>query len=361
MPLSEREELELLTLERERAQAQPEESLFKRTVKSGAQGLLRGGPLGMAMGLSAPAEEMYSKAAYNVGGKVTDLTKSPELGYAANVAMQAIPTFAAGGLAKAALSPAMESGARSLMQSAIKPSVGDLQTGKAARAIVTLLREGISPNKGGIDKLRTLTAELDKEVSQAIAGSTSTISKGAVGTRLLDTWNKFKAQVNPDADLETIKNAWSAFRSHPDLAGKQNIPVQLAQELKRGTYARLGEKAYGEVGTSSREAQKALARGLREEVGTAVPEVRAAMARQAELMNAVSVAERRALMEGNKNPIGLGPMATTPIGFASFLADRSLAIKSALARALYSGQKQVPSNAARLAAMLAVTPQATEE
>ena len=58
---------------------QQQESLLKRTVKSGAQGLLRGGPLGMAMGLSAPAEELYSKAAYNVGGKVTDLTKSPEL------------------------------------------------------------------------------------------------------------------------------------------------------------------------------------------------------------------------------------------------------------------------------------------
>lgn len=329
--------------------------LFSKNVLPG----MGGGPIGIAMGVNQAVSEMAPKFAYKAGQAVTDLTGSPGAGYAANVATQAIPVLAGGAIAGRA-APAMEKTAKWLMTKAVKPSVVEPEF-KSAAAIDTLLKEGINPTKAGIAKLREMTASLDSEISQAIASSTATVNKGQVGSRLKDTWDRFKAQVNPNSDLETIKKAWLEFRGHPELAGKTDMPVQLAHELKRGTYARLNEKAYGEVGTASKEAQKALARGLREEVGAAVPETVAPMARQAELMNAANVSRRTALTQANANPTGLSPIASSPAGFLGFMADRSSAFKAALARALYSGKKAIPENAARLAAMLGVTPNATEE
>lgn len=328
-------------------------------VAKGARGLFTGGPMGMAFGVNQAVSEMVPKFAYKAGQAATDLTGSPEAGWAANVATQAIPVFAGGAIAGKA-APAMEKTAKWLMTKAVKPSVVEPQF-KSAAAIDTLLKEGINPTKGGIAKLREMTAALDREISQTIASSTANVDKFQVGTRLRDTLDKFRAQVNPNSDIDTIRRAWTEFRTHPDLAGKRDMPVQLAHELKRGTYARLNEKAYGEVGTASKEAQKALARGLREEVGVAVPETVAPMARQAELMNAANVSQRTALTQANANPTGLSPVASSPYGFLGFMADRSSAFKAALARALYSGKKAIPENTARIAAMLGVTPNATEE
>jgi hypothetical protein len=104
--------------------------------------------------------------------------------------------------------------------------------------------------------------------------------------------------------------------------------------LKRGTYRALGEKTYGEMGSAATEAQKALARGLREEVAAKVPETVAPLAREADLMNVMGVAERRALMEANKNPMGLALLAKNPYAWAGFMADKSALFKSTVARLL---------------------------
>ena len=115
------------------------------------------------------------------------------------------------------------------------------------------------------------------------------------------------------------------------------MPVQLAQSMKQGTYTSLGNKSYGELGGADIEAQKALARGLKEEISSAVGSVAGLNRRQSELMNAVEIAERRALIEGNKNPAGLALLANDPMAGIGFLADRSALAKSLAARSLYSG------------------------
>jgi len=47
------------------------------------------------------AEELLAEGAYEVGGKVTDVTGSPGLGYATNVAIQAAPSILSGSVANA--------------------------------------------------------------------------------------------------------------------------------------------------------------------------------------------------------------------------------------------------------------------
>jgi hypothetical protein len=113
------------------------------------------------------------------------------------------------------------------------------------------------------------------------------------------------------------------------------MSVQDAQAMKQGTYKVLAGK-FGEQGSASTEAQKALARGLKEEIANAVPEVALTNAELSKLLKTLSVAERRALIEGNKNPGGLSLLAGSKAGLLGFLADRSAGLKALAARGMHS-------------------------
>lgn len=311
------------------------------------RGVIKGGPFGLATGAVGEGMRQFGqgvdKVAYETGGSVTDALApytSPEVaggaGYLSNLATQSLPVFA-GGLLGSATKPTMQDTARSLMQSAVKPTLADMQKGKAARAIETLLKEGINPTKGGVEKLRSMADDITPQIEKAIEGSTARISKGAVADRLRATARNASDQVNPQSDIRAIENAWTEFMSHPQLAGKADMSVQRAQAIKQGTYRAMGDKPYGELQGAATEAQKALARGLKEEISKAVPEVASLNARQSELINALKVSERRALMELNKNPAGLALIAPNKAALAAFLADKSALFKSLLARGLYTG------------------------
>lgn len=316
--------------------------------KAAVKGLVTGGgPIGMAIGGVGEGLKQFGqgmdRAAYETGGVVTDALAGkvpPEVaggaGYVANVATQALPT-AIGGALGSATKPTQQDLARRLMQSAVKPTLPDIQKGKAGRAIETLLKEGVSPTNSGVQKLRGMSDDITPQIEKAIEGSTARISKGAVADRLRETARHASDQVTPKADIRAIENAWEEFMSHPQLAGKADMSVQRAQALKQGTYRALGNKPYGELQGASTEAQKALARGLKEEISTAVPEVASLNARQSELINALKVTERRALMDLNKNPAGLALIAPNKAALAAFLADKSALFKSLLARGLYTG------------------------
>jgi hypothetical protein len=343
---------------------------MKRTGMAAAKGLLQAGPVGAAVGAVGDASQQVSdaveKVGYDAGGAVTDALAgkvSPEvaggLGFAANVATQAVPTVL-GGMAGKVASPTMQAGGKALMQSALKPTIADLKTGRATRAIDTLLEEGVNPTKGGVEKLKGMVDDLGDEIQATIANSTATIKKSDVGSRLVETYEKFKKQVNPQADLDAIKKAWMEFRSHPLLAGKADMPVQLAQEMKQGTYAQLSKK-YGQMGSADTEAQKAIARGLKEEISNAVPEVSALNKKESDLLNALKVSERRALMDLNKNPMGLSLLANNPASWAAFMADKSALFKSLMARMLFSGSEQIPSTVGKAAGGLYGSQLGTED
>ena len=345
----------------ERAFAAKEKSDVEKAPGLGAK-MLSGAVGGAGMGIpgavagaigayTKEANDALERGAYKAGGAVTDLaTKagaSPEVaggaGLAANVGIQAIPVVAGGALGNP-LSAPMKSGAKALMQSAIKPTLKQLKSGDAAKAINTMLNRGYNATEGGMARLKNQISKLNDEIADAIKNSAETVDKGEVGKALLQTFEKFKKQVNPESDLNAIKKAWTEFRNHPLLAGKRDIPVQLAQEMKQGTYKQVAKK-YGELSGADVEAQKALARGLKEQIAAKVPAIKGLNAEEGELINTLNVAERRVLMGMNNNPAGLSLLAGNKAAAAAFMADKSALFKSLLARMMNSSAEPLATGA----------------
>lgn len=306
------------------------------------------------------ALDMLNKGIYNAGGWVADkaaeLGAPPQvaggLGYASNIGMNMVPLegTASGvrGLGKLA-SGGVRSGAEWLMNSALKPTIEAHKSGDAALAVKTMLDEGYNATRGGVLSMSDNIGKLNQQVKDLIANSTATINKGDVWSRLSGVESRFRNQVNPSADLNAIEDVGNQFLAHPDLAGKTQIPVQLAQDLKSGTQRQLAD-SYGELSGAATEAQKALARGLREEVGNAVPEVTGLLSKERDLIRTLDVTERRALMDLNKNPAGLSLLASNPVAAAGFMADKSALFKSLFAKLINPGSGVIPATAGRLGA-----------
>ena len=225
-------------------------------------------------------------------------------------------------------------GAESLMQSALKPTIAQLRSGQAKTAIDTLLKYGINPTAKGVEELKNRVGNINEDIANTLEQSHGTVSKQNVLARIGDVYDKFKQQVAPTADVNAIQGVTQDFLgSNVGVGPRDTIPVQLAQKLKQGTYKVLAGK-YGEAGSAATEAQKALARGLKEEIAVEVPEVAQLNKEESKLIDTLNVTERRALMDLNKNPAGLSLLTTNPTKFAAFMADKSALFKSLLARTL---------------------------
>jgi len=290
-----------------------------------------------------------SNAGYDVGGAATDLSArlgaSPEvaggIGVGANIATEALPAFAGGIVGTAAKVPsAMQNAGRWLMGNALKAPLEAIQSGAAKRAAETMLKEGAGLTEGSVDTMRRASGTIENEVKAALASAPETIKGTDVGKRLMETYQRFKLQANPQEDLAAITKAWEQFKAHPDLAGRfQNIPVALANQLKQGTTRALATKAYGELQGASTEAQKTLARGLRETVAEAVPEVAPKLARQSDIINATELQARRVAMLSKIDPISFGWIATHPVAALGYIAEKNAPLKAYLAKLLYSPPK----------------------
>jgi hypothetical protein len=326
--------------------------------------LMLASPLGGGLKVMNKANELLEKGAYNAGGYVTDkateMGASPEtaagLGFAANVGVQAAPTVLAGPLTKAITGPLLDKPVgTALMQSAMKPSVQDLVSGKAAKAATTMLDEGLNVTPSGMAELQKRITKVGDVVEKTLSMSPATVDKKAVAGRLHDALAKVEKQVTPGADVKVIEKAWQEFLEHPLLVGKDAIPVKLANQIKQGTYKAIGSKNFGELKGAEIEAQKALARGLKEEINTAVPGIEKLNKEQSALLNALHVAERRSMLQGNNNVLGLSLLAENAGAGVGFAADRSSLFKSLLARLVNSGS--VPATAAQGLTGLYMSPQ----
>jgi PIN domain nuclease of toxin-antitoxin system len=217
-----------------------------------------------------------------------------------------------------------------LMQSAVKPTLKDIQTGKAATAVQTLLDEGINPTKGGVDKLQLKISGLQDSINSALKNSPKTVDKQAVASRITDLVKNIELDnPTPQTARAAANQVYTEFVNNkliPD-----NIPVEAAQRFKIGIYKELRNK-YGLPSNPGDAASKALARGLKEEIVNAVPEIAGLNAQESKLITTLKVAERRALMDANKNPMGLALLAHNPASWAAFMADKSALFKSLAAR-----------------------------
>lgn len=316
------------------AQVLPRLGVSAPVTNAVSQGLATGGFRAPGMtGAGGIATRVGTGAA--TGGLSAGLVNPEQAGDGALIGAVLPPAVQLAGKGGQFVGDAMRSGAKSLMQSAVKPTLAQLRSGEANVAIDTMLQNGISPNAVGVEKLRGLIDSADNKITQQLAGSNAQVFMPHVADRLKDTRAAFMNQAAPTADLQAIDSVGTNFLNHPKYTGP-TMSVQDAQALKQGTYRVLAGK-FGEQGSASTEAQKAIARGLKEEIATAVPGVSEANAELSKLLKTLTVAERRALMEGNKNPGGLALLAGTKTGLLGFLADRSAALKALTARGMYSG------------------------
>jgi hypothetical protein len=238
--------------------------------------------------------------------------------------------------------------ARDLMQSALKPTAKQQKTGQADVAVQTLLENNLSVTKDSINAMRNKIDSLNEQIANKLEPATGTVSKIDV-VNYLDTLRAKKAkQTNPASDLAAIDKVAQEFMQYnkPLIeTPTQAIPVQLAQELKQGTYSGLKGK-YGQLGSTEVEAQKTLARGLKEQIAGSVENIGALNKEESKLLDTLNVTERRIMMDLNKDPISLGWLANNPTAAVGFMATRSPKFKSILANVLYragGGQTAKPS------------------
>ena len=238
--------------------------------------------------------------------------------------------------------------ARELMQSALKPTAKQQKTGQADVAIQTLLENNMTVTKGSVDAMKNKISLLNEQIANKLESATGTVSKVDV-VNYLDTLRAKKLkQANPASDLAAIDKVAEEFMQYnkPLIeTPTQAIPVQLAQELKQGTYAGLQGK-YGQLGSTEIQAQKTLARGLKEKIAGEVENIGALNKAESKLLDTLSVTERRMMMDLNKDYISLGWLANNPAATVGFMATRSPKFKSILANVLYrvgGGQTAKPS------------------
>lgn len=189
-------------------------------------------------------------------------------------------------------------------QSALKPSTR-MPEAKINSAIQTGLNEGIPVSAKGLSKLTGLIDDVNTKMDNAIpANSPATVNKFAVASRLNDTAKTFSNQVAPTADLNAISETGNDFiATQPG-----QIPVKDAAEIKTGTYTQLRKK-YGQLGDASVEAQKALARGIKEELITQFPELQTLGQKDQQFINLEGPLEAAVKRIGNHQLLGIG----TPI------------------------------------------------
>lgn len=297
------------------------------------------------------------KIAYNAGGAVTDFaSKAPfmrgvpaaALGYAANLVTEAVPALFGGKLMQETVKPAMEGAGRLIMQSAIKPSP-TLGKEKIARGVNTLLQEGYSPTNAGVEAMQGKVGDLSTKVEQTLAPLKKVVSVAPAAQNAATIADKARQATLGVQDANTASNVASSLYSHPNVDQLGLMSIQDAQAMKQANYKTMGDAAYG-LGlkpAAERDALKAVTAGLRNAIEKVAPDVVEPNAKMQELMNAVNMVKRRALVEGNKDIIPLGSTIATavhnPAAALGMYANSSAAVKGMIARMLYSGAKAAPA------------------
>jgi hypothetical protein len=278
------------------------------------------------------------------------------LGVAAEAGIGGAKQTAAGTLESA--SRGLRSGAERAMTSALKPTVEAHLSGKAKKAVGTMLdapREGgmsgYNASEGSVlkmsERVKSLMQGVDSVIDEVVAKNPSAgLNREAIAKELGPVFEKYERQLKTSKDLQSIQEVYNELMNHPLIKG-DNIPLKLAQQIKQGAYRSLGNSKYGQNKPSEAEtdALKALASALRSRIEAAAPKVTPLNKEASELINALGVSERRALMEANKNILGLSVLASSPVRMAEFLVDRTALFKSLIARMLNTTSKSLESMA----------------
>jgi len=259
------------------------------------------------------ASQVAQHPAETVGNVIGVVAGGELLGEGVNVARAALPVGGkvVGRVALLGKTP------EAAYESALKPSTM-LSAGDRASVIQTGLDQGIPVSKGGLEKIGGRIDALNQAIKDQIAADpTRQISPVPALQNLRSVRAKFANQVNPAADVNAVNAAGNEFADNFGPNGNYpqgTMPADAAQAMKQGTYRALGNKAYGELKGASIEAQKALARGLKEEIANQFPEINNLNAQESKLLDLEPVIERAVNRTANHQLIGIGsPIAGTAI------------------------------------------------
>lgn len=293
------------------------------------------------------------------------------------------------GMAKAgsatinAAKPVMAKVAPRLYQSALKPST-TMEPALRERAITTGLDANIPVSEKGFINLHSLIDDLNSRIKGIVGGTSKTVDPNKAASRVGSVRKRFAEQVNASDDLRTIDQTKQNFldeqgakpgkpaqppsptgvldeNGRPIMnAGSEATPAkpappmaaERAQSLKEGTYRQLKSRAYGELKSAQIEAEKALARGLKEELEVQFPEIKGLNAQESKFLGLEPLLARSLGRISNHEMLGIG----TPIaagGAAALTGSSKLgaivgtmkaiidnpAVKSRLAIAIHKASK----------------------
>lgn len=241
-----------------------------------------------------------------------------------------------------------------LYQSSLKMGTTIPAKERAART-ATGLSERIAPTEAGLGKLEGLKKDIFNQIDDVIkpgAAKGHTVKVDDILTRLDKVRSKFAESATPTGNLEAIDKIALDFKTYGD-----TIPVDQANRIKKNIYQILKDSAYGELKGPQKEAQKAIARGLKEELETLYPQLSGLNKKASEYIKLEDSLERAVGRINNRDIIGLGEQVMSTAGgvvggapgaVATSLTSKILGmprIKARIAMALYRSGATATSQA----------------
>lgn len=254
----------------------------------------------------------------------------------------------AAGAKVAQKAPAIYQTARNFVTRAFKPSANTLDAVRAGNRVEAtneladrILDLNVRPGQKGFEKIQGQLSGLEDEMADVLKTSTGTTTPIGATRAAGQLARQRSVQATPQADLATIRNTIKEFRTNPlvseprmvsvrrsvdtgivDEAGhpikrsveetvqrgtklRKDVPASTLHDIKRNTQQRVRD-AYGEMSTASKDAQKALARGLRDDVLRAEPAVGPINDAMSYRIPVSEAAEEAAVRMSRTNPLRLG-------------------------------------------------------
>ena len=225
----------------------------------------------------------------------------------------------------------------------LKPST-TLSIEKRREILQTGIQNKIVPTEQGLMKIRNDMDKLNNKINKMIDASAKkggTLDTDKIVARLDDLREYYKNTIDPTEALDSLDALADTFKKHHG----SEISVDKAQKIKKHTYYEL-KKSYGEIKNHSKEGQKAIARGIKEELETIFPEIKALNKKDGALIEFEKQLERSIARIGNRDVFGIGG-GLTPI---KIIVDSPM-LKSRLAFIIGRARKNLlknPNAAAKL-------------
>jgi hypothetical protein len=250
------------------------------------------------------------KAAETVGRFAENVTGSPIVATGADIGVQALPFLFPYGRKAIEKFNIPER----LYTSAIKPGIRQkLSVGKRESAMRAGVEEGILPTMGGLDKLATKIDSIENQIDSIIkqgkvtAKPIKTLDIADSLDSLIDMYNRSGMPPETYASINDVRNKV--------LSQGNYMSAEEAQAFKQNTY-KLIRKSYGELSSAVNEAQKTVARAVKDEIAKQYPEISTLNEKVGPMLQLEDEIQRAVKRIQNRDLIGIGIPLKTMAGKA---------------------------------------------